>query len=71
MPITSLDELFISNDSDIQYQKEVLKISFDRSLQKWSFEYYAKAYHDPEFVRTYDADLGIEKLENFIRIIGW
>jgi hypothetical protein len=68
---TSLDKLVGSIYDMIEPQKETLEIQFDRSNQKWIFRYFAVPYREPEFARQYDADFGIEKFGNFIKMIRW
>ena len=69
--ITSLDKLVISIYEVIDFHKEALHISFDRENLQWHFDYYAVPYKPPEFAKIYAEDKAIEKLDNFIRIIGW
>jgi len=68
---TSLDWLIISIDDDIVRHKDALQIKYDLEANLWRFEYFAKPFHDAEFVRTYHRDKGIEKFDNFIKLIGW
>ncbi|QES91051.1 hypothetical protein [Rhizosphaericola mali] len=68
---TSMDKLVISIYEELDYRKEALHITFDLVQEKWHFEYFALPFQTPEFVRTYSADKGIEKLENFIKAINW
>ena len=68
---TSLDTLIISADEDIERRKDTLHIDFERETQKWKFQYFAQPYKEPEFVRQYEAELGVDKFDNFIKMIGW
>ena len=68
---TSMDKLVISIYNPMDYQKEALHITFDIKNRKWNFVYKAMPFQDPEFVRTYDEDVGIEKFDNFIKMIKW
>ena len=68
---TSLDKLILSIYNPIDPFKESLHISLDRNENLWSFQYFAIPFKEPEFKRTYDADKGIEKLDSFIKMIGW
>jgi hypothetical protein len=68
---TSLDRLIISIDDNIDRYKDALHIRYDMAANLWRFEYFAKPFQDAEFVRTYPSDIGIEKFDNFIRLIGW
>ena len=52
---TSLDTLLISIYDPIE----------------WHFDYYAVPHQKPECSRIYVADMGINKFDNFIQIIGW
>jgi hypothetical protein len=68
---TSMDKLVISIYDRIDTFVEALHINFDIENAKWHFEYYAHPFKDPEFVRTCSADKGIEKFDNFIKMIKW
>lgn len=68
---TSMDKLVISIYDPLDYYKEALHIRFDLDIRKWQFEYFAIPYQAPEFVRTYDEELGIKKLDKFISSISW
>ena len=68
---TSMDKLVISIYEDLGTFVEALHIIFDIQSDKWYFKYYAQPFKDPEFVRTYSADTGIEKFDNFIKMINW
>lgn len=68
---TSMDKLVVSIYDPIDYRKEALHINFDIYNDKWHFYYFAMPFQDPEFVRTYPADKGIEKFDNFIKMIRW
>jgi len=68
---TSLDRLIISTEDDIVRHKDALHIKYDLAANLWRFEYFAKPFDDAEFVRTYQGDKGIEKFDNFIKLIGW
>ena len=68
---SSIDKIVISIYESIDYQKEALHIYFDPHAKQWSFEYFALPFQAPEFKRNYPAELGIEKFDNFIKMIGW
>lgn len=68
---TSMDKLVISIYDPLDYQKESLHIQFDLVTKKWHFEYQAMPFQKPEFVRTYNEEKGIEKFDNFIKMINW
>jgi hypothetical protein len=68
---TSMDRLVVSIYENIDHQKEALHITFDLNQNNWHFVYFAIPFKDPEFVRTYPADKGIEKFDKFIRMINW
>ena len=68
---TSMDKLVVSIYDPLDYRKESLHITFDLFDKKWKFLYYAKPFGEAEFVRTYDEDKGIEKFDNFIKMIKW
>ena len=69
--LASMDKLVISNNELINVRFEALHIEYDLKNNTWSFIYYAKPHEDPGFVRTYDADKGIEKFDQFIEWIRW
>lgn len=69
--ILDFNRLIISIYDPIDFHKESLHIAFDTSKNTWSFNYYAKPFQDPEFVRTYSVDKGIEKFDKFISMIKW
>ncbi len=68
---TSMDKLVVSIYDPLDYRKESLHITFDLWTKKWNFEYIAMPFNEPEFVRTYDEELGIEKFDSFIDLIKW
>ena len=68
---TSMDKLVISIYDPLDYRKEALHITFNLSNKQWIFEYIAMPFQEPEFVRTYEEDKGIEKFEKFIQMIKW
>src|ERR1700721_2370823 len=67
----SMDKLVISIYDTIDPRKDALHISFDLNFNKWHFEYFAKPFVDPEFVRNYPAEEGLEKFDNFLKMIRW
>ena len=68
---TSMDKLVISIYEDIDYRRESLHITFNLDKKEWQFEYFALPYQEPEFQRIYPAEKGIEKFDNFIKMINW
>jgi hypothetical protein len=68
---TSMDKLVISIYDPLDYRKESLHITFDLWNRKWHFEYIAMPFQEAEIVRTYDEEKGIEKFDNFIKMIKW
>ena len=68
---TSMDKLVISNYEPIEWNKDALHITFNTYDQKWTFEYYANPFQKAEFVRIYPLEKGIEKFDNFVKMIGW
>lgn len=68
---TSMDKLVVSIYEELDYRKETLHITFNLDKNEWHFEYFAMPFQEPEFVRTYSADKGIEKFDNFIKMINW
>jgi hypothetical protein len=68
---SSMDKLVISIYEELDYRKEALHITFNLDKDEWNFEYYSLPFQAPDFVRIYSADKGIEKLDNFIKMINW
>jgi hypothetical protein len=68
---TSLDTLKISIYENIEPFREELHVSFNSDKQEWLFQYYAKPNEVSEFTRVYPADTGIEKFDNFIKMVKW
>jgi hypothetical protein len=68
---TSMYKLVVSIYDRIDTFVETLHITFDIEADKWHFEYFARPFKDAEFIRTYSADKGIEKFDNFIKMIKW
>ena len=68
---TSMDKLVVSIYDPVDYRKESLHITFNLFKSEWKFEYIAMPFDNPNFIRTYDEQLGIEKLEKFIKMIKW
>ena len=68
---TSMDKLVISIYEQIETFREALHITFDASNNKWEFKYYSIPFQEPKFVRTYSAEKGVEKFDNFIKMINW
>lgn len=68
---TSMDKLVISIYDPMDYWKESLHITFDLHSNQWLFRYFALPFGDPEFIRTYDAEKGIEKFDNFLVMLNW
>ena len=68
---TSMDKLVVSIYDPLDYRRESLHITFDLVDRKWHFVYYAKPFADAEFIKIYNEDKGIEKFDNFIKMIGW
>jgi hypothetical protein len=69
--ITMLDKLIVSIYDPIEWDREALHIEFDRHNNNWIFKYYSRPNEKPEFERKYNADLGIEKFDNFVSMIKW
>ena len=63
--------LIISIYENLEYEKEALHITFNSNSNEWHFRYFAVPFKDPEFVRTYTANVGIEKFDSFIKMIKW
>jgi hypothetical protein len=68
---TSMNKLVISIYNPIEWNRESLHVEFDHINQKWHFKYHPKPDAPEEFVKTYDVNMGIEKFDNFIKLMGW
>ena len=68
---TSMDKLVISIYEELDYRKESLHITFNVDKEEWNLRYFALPFQEPEFERIYSADKGIEKFDNFIKMINW
>ena len=68
---TSMDKLVVGIYNPMEWNREALHIEFDVQGQKWLFKYYPKPNEPAEFERQYSAEKGIEKFDNFIKIINW
>ena len=66
---TSLDDLYLSNYTPMEWKRDMLRIHFDRANHEWLFEYYSQPMVKPQFVRTYPADQGITKFDEFLKKI--
>ena len=71
--LTSLDKLIISIYENIDRQSESLHIAYGRDAKKFCFSYFGgnSASKQPEWERTYDAEIGIKKFDDFTKIINW
>jgi len=68
---TSIDKLVVGIYDPMEWNREALHIEFDGPTQKWFFKYYPKPQEPVEFERKYPAAKGIEKFENFIKMLKW
>lgn len=64
-------KLVISNRDPLDYQRDSLHITFNLNTRKWNFEYKSMPFATPEFNREYEENQGIEKFDNFIKMIRW
>lgn len=68
---TSVDVLIVSIYENIEKYREALHVRFDPTRKEWHFKYHAVMFKDPEFERTYPAEKGIEKFDQFVKMIRW
>lgn len=66
-----MTKLVVGISDPIEWNREALHIEFNIEKDQWHFYYYAMPYREPEFVRYYPKEKGIEKFEYFIKIMGW
>ena len=69
--IVQLEKLAITIYDPGEYYKETLYIEFNKSTQKWHFEYFPKPHEPSEAERYYDEDQGINKFCQFIEWLKW
>ena len=67
----SMDKLVVSIYENIDYRKEALHITFNLNSNEWNFQYFAVPFKDPEFERVYPCEKGIDKFDNFLKMIRW
>jgi hypothetical protein len=68
---TSMYKLIVGIYDPMEWNREALHIEFDGQTQKWLFRYYPTPNRPVEFERQYAADKGIEKFDNFIKMMKW
>jgi hypothetical protein len=68
---TAHEWLHLTIYDSIEWGREELVIGFDHDTQKFSFKFLPLPFRSPEFEREYDADKGIEKLENILKLLKW
>ena len=68
---TSVHKLVVGIYEEIEWNREALHIEYDIAEKKWFFLYHSKPNQPIEFERCYDAELGIEKFDQFIKLIKW
>ncbi len=66
-----MDKLIVGNIEPLEPLRETLHIDFIKQEQKWQFKYYTQPLRSVEFERYYAAEKGIEKFDNFIKMINW
>ncbi|PDQ17393.1 hypothetical protein CN311_30265 [Mesorhizobium sanjuanii] len=68
---TSMHTLIVSINDPIEFNRENLRIDYNPHDASLNFNYLSKPFQPAEFVRRYPARLGIEKFDNFVKMIGW
>ena len=68
---TSLDNLVIGIYDPMEPDRETLHVKYDNQLQQWLFKYYPKPFEPVEWEKQYPVDKGVEKFDNFIKMIKW
>lgn len=68
---TSTYYLIISVYEKIEIQREMLKIEYRSTDEKWNFKYFAVPNQGVEFEQEYDKSLGIDRFDQFIEFIKW
>ncbi|MFL5789448.1 MAG: hypothetical protein ACJ748_15415 [Flavisolibacter sp.] len=69
--VKSLDKLILSKYNPIDVHKEALHINFDPITNKWHFQHYSAPLNDPDFDHKYELHKGIEKFQEFVKMIKW
>ena len=69
----SLDKLIVSIYEEIDWRAEALHIKFEQGTKQFHFSYYGghTETKQPEWRRIYEADLGVEKFDQFVKMINW
>ncbi|ANT52570.1 hypothetical protein [Mesorhizobium amorphae] len=68
---TSMHTLVVSVNNPIEFNRDNLRIDYHFSDANWEFNYLSNPFKPAEFIRRYSASLGIEKFDNFVKMIGW
>jgi hypothetical protein len=68
---TSMDKLIVGIYDPMEWNREALHIKFDGQTQEWFFKYHPKPNEPVEFERHYSEDKGVEKFDNFIKMLKW
>ena len=55
----------------MERDRETLHVKYDNQLQQWLFKYYPKPFEPVEWEKQYPVDKGVEKFDNFIKMIKW
>jgi hypothetical protein len=68
---TSMHTLIVSVNNPIEFNRDNLRIDYDSRDMTWEFNYLSNPFKPAEFVRRYPAELGIEKFDSLVKMIGW
>lgn len=69
--VNMLSDLLVSIHNPMEINTETLRIQFDSRKGRWQFTYHSKPDEKVGFERKYDAELGIEKFDQFMEWIKW
>ena len=69
--LISMRTLIVSGNNPIEFDRETLRIDYHSRENEWQFSYVSKPFKLAEFTRRYAGPLGIEKFDNFVRMIRW
>ena len=68
---TSMHALIVTTNNPMDFHKDALHVNYDLNTNHFRFEYFSMPFQDAEFNRIYPSHLGIEKFDNFIKMIRW
>jgi hypothetical protein len=68
---TSMHTLVVSINNPIEFNRDNLRIDYHHRDTIWELNYLSNPFKPAEFIRRYPAQLGVEKFDSFVKMIGW